>query len=67
MMEMFPTLQKIDAQNFVALANGDLEKAVQMVLVQLETGEIKSPIQLTNRHRLNVSVRLKYIFFCIKI
>ncbi|ODN03829.1 CUE domain-containing protein 2 [Orchesella cincta] len=53
LMEMFPTLQKIDAQNFVALANGDLEKAVQMVLVQLETGEIKSPIQLTNRLRTN--------------
>ncbi|CAG7710412.1 unnamed protein product [Allacma fusca] len=36
LIEMFPSLARIDAQNLVSLSNGDLEKSVQMVLLQME-------------------------------
>ncbi len=39
LLEMFPNLQRAEAGNLLTIANGDLEKSVQMVLAQMESGD----------------------------
>jgi len=58
LLEMFPTLQRVDAQNFIALSHGDLEKSVQMALVHTETDETGSPMSFVARGRSSVSLPL---------
>lgn len=66
-------MNKIEAQHFLATANGDLEKAVQFVLSHLESSEDHlpkprkgNPVSLTNLTRCP-KVRPELIWILVKM
>ena len=56
LLEMFPSCSKVEAVHCLTIKGGDMERAAQMILTRMETGEDIKLSQAEVNSRLSVPV-----------